>query len=140
LETLEGKNTTGNTYYVGVNIPDANTFTIVSAKNSFTQSTSEYTYTNAYTLTLSNFTVVATLDGNPPIGKAVGYTYYLLVNNVVKSTIVLDSSITPQTGNDSSSFAIASGDKIVVRAVLNPDAFKTDDPDDISFEWSVNVS
>ena len=91
-------------------------------------------------MTLSNFNITATLNGEPALSYAVGYTYYLLINNIVKSTIVLNSSISPQTGNDTTSFSINPGDKIVVKAVLNPNPKKADDPDDIIFEWCVNIS
>lgn len=89
---------------------------------------------------MSNFKIIATLVGEPSIDKAVGYTYYLLINNNIQSTIILDSSISPQTGNDTTSFIISPGDKIVIRAVLNPGANKPDDPDDISFEWCANIA
>jgi len=91
-------------------------------------------------LTLSNFNIIAKHNGEPPLKDAVGYTYYLLINNIIKSTIVLNSSISPQTGNDTTSFLINPGDKIVVRAVLNPNAKKPNDPDDILFEWSANIA
>ena len=56
IEELEGDNKIGNTYYVGVNIPNPNTFTVTPAISSFTQSISEYTYSGISSLTLSNFT------------------------------------------------------------------------------------
>ena len=64
----------------------------------------------------------------------------VLINNSIKSKIVLDSSISPQTGNDTASFIINPGDKIVIRAVLNSGAKKSDDPDDILFEWCANIA
>ena len=140
VEKLEGNNKDGNTYYVGVNIPNISKFTVTQAVSSFTQSIAEYTYSGTSSLTLSNFNITATLNGDPKLEDAVGYTYYLLINNVVKSTIVLDSSVSPQTGNDTTSFIINPGDKIVVRAVLNPNAKKPDDPDDILFEWCANIA
>jgi hypothetical protein len=63
-----------------------------------------------------------------------------LINNIVKATIVLDGSVTPQTGNDASSFTINPNDIIVIKAVLNPGAKKPDDPDDFLFEWCINYA
>jgi hypothetical protein len=140
VEALEGENKTGKTYYVGVNIPNPNNYTIIPAKNSFTQAIAEYTYIGTNTLTLSNFTIKATLNGEPALADAVGYTYYLLINNNVKSTIVLDSSVSPQTGNDTTSFTVNPGDKIVIKAVINAGQKKADDPDDIIFEWCANIA
>jgi hypothetical protein len=97
-------------------------------------------YAGTSSLTMSNFNITATLNGEPAISDAVGYTYYLLINNVVQSTIVLNSSVSPQTGNDTASFVINPTDKIVVKAVLNPGAKKQDDPDDIKFEWCANIA
>jgi hypothetical protein len=140
VEKLEGNNTNGNTYYVGVNIPDPTTYTVTPAVNSFTQSIAEYTYNGISVLTLSNFTITATLTGQPQLDKAVGYTYYLLINNTIKSSIILNSSVSPQTGNDITSFTISPGDKVVIRAVLNPGAFNPNNPDDITFKWVVNIA
>ena len=116
------------------------TFTITPAKNSFTQSIAEYTYIGLSELTLSNFKIIATLNGEPAIANAVGYTYYLLINSIIKSTINLNSSVSPQTGIDITSFIISPGDKIVVKAVINPNQNKADDPDDIKFEWYANIA
>jgi hypothetical protein len=140
VEALEGANKTGKIYYVGVNIPNPINYTVTPAINSFTQTTAEYTYTGATSLTLSNFNVVATLNGEPAIADAVGYTYYFLINGIVKSTIVLNGSVTPQSGSDVTSFIITPGDKIVIKAVLNPGAKKADDPDDFIFEWCINYA
>jgi hypothetical protein len=125
---------------VGVNIPNSSTFIVTPAINSFTQSVAEYTYSGVSSLTLSNFNIIATLNGEPAIADAVGYTYYLLINNTIKSTIVLDSSVSPQSRSDNTTFIINPNDKIVIRAVLNPGAKKSDDPDDISFEWSAIIA
>jgi hypothetical protein len=58
----------------------------------------------------------------------------------VKSTIVLNGSVSPQSGSDNTSFVINPGDKIVIEAVLNPGAKKADDPDDFLFEWCINYA
>jgi len=89
---------------------------------------------------LSNFNITATLIGEPGIPKAVGYTYYLLINNVTQSTVILNAAVSPQSGNDTSSFVINPGDKIVVKSVLNPGADKPEDPDDIKFEWCADIA
>jgi hypothetical protein len=140
VEALDGNNKTGNTYYVGVNVPNPSSYSMTPAINSFTQSIAEYTYNGTSSLTMSNFNITATLNGEPSLADAAGYTYYLLINNAVKSTIILDSSISPQIGSDTASFTINPGDKIVIRAVLNPGAKKADDPDDILFEWCANIA
>jgi hypothetical protein len=140
VEALEGKNKTGKTYYAGVNVENMGGVVITPAVNSFTQATAEYTFSGVTSLSLSNFTVTATLNGEPAIAYAVGYTYYLLINNVVKSTIVLNGSVTPQTGNDTATFIINPGDKIVVKATINPGQKKADDPDDFLFEWCANIA
>jgi hypothetical protein len=137
---LEGKNKTGDTYYVGVNVPDPNHYTVIPAKNSFTQSLAEYTYNGIGPLTLSNFTIKSIVIGIPNILNAVGHTYNVLINNSIKSTIVLNASIIPQIGQDVAIFTINPGDKIVIKATLNPGAKKPDDPDYISFEWSATIS
>jgi len=93
-----------------------------------------------YTHKRSNFDVTATLNGEPAIADAVGYTYDVLLNGVVKFTVVLNGSVTPQTGTDTSSCVIVSGDKIVVRATINPGQKKADDPDDFLFHWCVNIA
>jgi hypothetical protein len=140
VETLEGKNKTGDTYYVGVNVPDPNHYTVIPAKNSFIQAVAEYTYSGIGPLTLSNFTVKAILIGVPNILNVVGHTYNVLINDIIKSTVVLNASIIPQIGQDTAIFTIIPGDKIVIKATLNPGDKKPDDPDDMSFEWSVNIS
>lgn len=91
-------------------------------------------------LILSNFNVVATLNGEPAIADAVGYTYNILINGVAKSTIILNGSVTPQTGSNATSFSINPGDNIVIQAVLNAGAKKADDPDDFTFEWCINYA
>ena len=140
VEALEGSNKTGKIYYAGVNVQNQNNYTMTPAVNSFTQSIAEYTYNGLSSLTLSNFNITATLNGEPAIGDAVGYTYCLLVNGLIKSTIVLDCSISPQTGSDVASFLINPGDKIVVMATINPGQKKADDPDDILFEWCADIA
>jgi hypothetical protein len=151
VEELEGTNKTGDTYFVGVNIPNSSNYTVTSAVNSFTQTTAEYTYSGTTSLTLSNFNVVAVLNGKTSnvvdilngklsIEDAVGYTYYLLINGVVKSTIVLNGSVTPQSGNNTATFTINPNDKIVIKAVLNPGAKNEDHPDDFTFEWCANYA
>jgi hypothetical protein len=91
---------------------------------------------------LSNFNITATLNGEPKLGDAVGYTYTLLINGVSQTTLTLDASVSPQTGNTATAFTISPGDKIVIEATLNPAGphTKADDPDDIKFEWCANIT
>ena len=140
VESLEGKNKTGKIYYTGVNVEINPGVVTTPAVNSFTQAIAEYTYIGLGPLTLSNFIVTATLNGEPSIEDAVGYTYDLLINSVVKSTVSLNGSVSPQTGTNPASFTINPSDKIVVRATINPGQKKEDDPDDFIFKWCLNIS
>jgi hypothetical protein len=119
------------------------------AVNSFTQSKAEYTYKGVGPLTLSNFTVTAILAnfsvtpilaGKVEIRNAAGYTYDLLINSVVKSTIVSTGKVSPESGSDDKTFTITPGDKIVVRATINPRHDDDDYPDDISYEWCLDIA
>ena len=125
IEALEGK--TG-AYYVGVNVPDPDHYTVIPAKNSFTQAEAEYTYSGVGALTLSNFTIKSK---GVNILNAVARTYSILINNIIKSTVVLTS--TPY-GQDVAIFTINPGDKIVIKATNPGNSL------DISFEWSANIS
>jgi hypothetical protein len=74
------------------------------------------------------------------LNTSVGYTYYLLINGNVKSTIILNSTSDPQTGTDTSTFIINVGDKISVKAQINPNQKKENHPDDITFVWSIEYN
>jgi len=139
IEILEGSNKIGDTYFVGVNIPNLLTFITTVAINSFTQSIAEYTYIGTSTITLSNFNIIATSKSEHALKDLVGYTYYLLINNIIQSTIILTGKISPEFGNNPISFIINPSDKIVIKAVLNPSAKKINDPDDISFRWNAII-
>ena len=54
--------------------------------------------------------------------------------------MTINSNNRQDTQYDTTSFSINPGDKIVVKAVLNPNPKKADDPDDILFEWCANIS
>ena len=140
VEALDGTNKTGQIYYTGVNIEQYPGIVSSPAVNSFTQANAEYTYNGVGQLTLSIFSITATLNGEPALADAVGYTYDLLINNIVKSTVALNGSVSPQSGSDNATFTIMPGDTIVVRATINHGQKKADDPDDFIFEWCVNIA
>ena len=52
----------------------------------------------------------------------------------------MTGSVTPEIKSNPISFMINSGDLLVLKAVLNPGAKKSDDPDDFLFEWCVNYA
>ena len=140
VETLDGTNKTGKIYYTGVDVEKYPGIVTTPAVNSFTQANAEYTYSGLGQLTLSDFSVTATLNGEPALVDAVGYTYDLLINGIVKATVILNGSVSPQNGTDTATFTINPGDKIVIRATINPGQHKADDPDDFLFEWCVNIA
>ena len=149
LEDIDGKNKNGKVYYTGVNVEVNPGIVTTPAVNSFTQSKAEYTYNGAGPLILSNFTVTANLanfsvtpilDSKVEIRNTAGYTYDLLINSVVKSTIIFTGKVSPETGTDKETFTINPGDKIVVRATINPGHDDDDYTDDISYEWCLDIA